>query len=169
MHKVYLFPILLIVFLISSCTPKESSCTTTTNISGFDAFSSIEDAQACAKESEKPIFIVFDLINSSMRKHQLQLDNVLKEKSISDQFVVTYLFCDDKTKLESSYEAEFPVGRTKTIETVGDKNMMLQIDLFELIAQPYFAIVDHNLNNIKEPHGYFSEEEQLKEYLTLSH
>lgn len=165
-----LLTLLLVVLSISSCSLEktEESCNLLqTEIMGVKAFTDIKKAQLCSKRTKKPILLIFDLHNSSMRKSTDRLAKYLEKEQVESSCIVTFLFVDDKTPLDSVYERNFPNGRSKTISTIGDENMILEIDMCNLLATPYHAIVDYKLELLKEPTGWFSNNKMIKDFLTL--
>ena len=166
-HSVF---IILIGLLLFSCSTEEITCDSpelSMHGTKIKAYTNLEDAQSCAKETDKPILLVFDMLNGSTRKSSDLLVNYLNEKNLDDDFVVVFLYVDDKTTLESTYDAELPNGKTKTISTIGEHNTVLQISMFDLMATPYHAILDKDLKPWKEPHIFFSNTEQIEKFLTL--
>lgn len=159
---------LLFISCITACSPsrKEELLALQTDIQGIQAFTNIEDAQAYSKETDKPIFLIFDAWNTSMRKSSMILTSYLK-KEVNPSYTVAYLFVDDKTKLSDPYEYILPSGKSKKITTIGDQNMILEIDLLNRVAAPYHVIVDHELTLIKEPLGFISNEQMIKDYLSI--
>lgn len=164
----HLFRFFLIGFLLFSCTSKEKICDYQNEIiygKEIKAFTNLEDAKACSRDSGKSILIVFDMINGSMRKSIDLLVESVKGNNLDEKYVVVFLFVDDKTPLKKDYEAKFSNGKIRKMTTVGDVNMLTQIEMFNVLATPYHVIVDQNLKTIKEPHGFFSNNEMIEEYL----
>lgn len=126
-------------------------------------FYDFDDAQAYAKEINKPILIDFTgYACANCRKME---ENVWSKpevlKRLKEDFVIASLYVDDKKELpkEKQYTSAYD-NELKT--TVGDKNMDLEITKYNNNAQPYYIIVHPNGEKILEPLGYSSEADFIK-------
>lgn len=130
---------------------------------GLYGFYDFDDAQAYAKEINKPILIDFTgYACANCRKME---ENVWSKpevlKRLREDFVIASLYVDDKKELpkEKQYTSTYD-GELKT--TVGDKNMDLEITKYNNNAQPYYIIVHPNGEKLLEPLGYSSEADFIK-------
>jgi thiol:disulfide interchange protein DsbD len=130
---------------------------------GLYGFYDFDDAQAYAKEINKPILIDFTgYACANCRKME---ENVWSKpevlKRLQENFVIASLYVDDKKELpkEKQYTSTYD-NELKT--TVGDKNMDLEITKYNNNAQPYYIIVHPNGEKILEPLGYSSEADFIK-------
>ncbi|MCF8232105.1 MAG: thioredoxin family protein [Bacteroidales bacterium] len=122
---------------------------------GLNGFFDYEQALSCAKKRNKPIFIDFTghgCVNCREMEANVWSDpRVLKR--LKEDYVVTALYVDDKTKLpkdewvKSSYD-----GKVK--KTIGGKYASFQITKFGVNAQPYYVLLDHNGEMLVEPRAY---------------
>jgi thiol:disulfide interchange protein DsbD len=126
-------------------------------------FYDFDDAQAYAKEINKPILIDFTgYACANCRKME---ENVWSKsevlKRLKEDFVIASLYVDDKKELpkEKQYTSSYD-NELKT--TVGDKNMDLEITKYNNNAQPYYIIVHPNGQKILEPLGYSNEADFIK-------
>nr|MBP8156414.1 thioredoxin family protein [Leadbetterella sp.] len=126
-------------------------------------FYDFDDAQAYAKEINKPILIDFTgYACANCRKME---ENVWSKpevlKRLKEDFVIASLYVDDKKELpkEKQYTSTYD-NELKT--TVGDKNMDLEITKYNNNAQPYYVIVHPNGDKLLEPLGYSSEIDFIK-------
>lgn len=126
-------------------------------------FYDFDDAQAYAKEINKPILIDFTgYACANCRKME---ENVWSKpevlKRLKEDFVIASLYVDDKKELpkEKQYTSTYD-NELKT--TVGDKNMDLEITKYNNNAQPYYVIVHPNGDKLLEPLGYSSETDFIK-------
>ena len=126
-------------------------------------FYDFDDAQAYAKEINKPILIDFTgYACANCRKME---ENVWSKpevlKRLKEDFVIASLYVDDKKELpkEKQYTSTYD-DELKT--TVGDKNMDLEITKYNNNAQPYYVIVHPNGEKLLEPLGYSSETDFIK-------
>ncbi len=104
-----------------------------------------EEAIACAKSQEKPLFIDFTghgCPNCRKMEASVWTDSRVM-RLLKEEFVVVALYCDDKTELPEDewYESKFD-GRLK--KTIGDKNLDFQICAFNNNAQPLYVLLDNN-------------------------
>ncbi|MCP9761929.1 protein-disulfide reductase DsbD family protein [Lacihabitans soyangensis] len=130
---------------------------------GLYGFYDFDDAQAYAKEINKPILIDFTgYACANCRKME---ENVWSKpevlKRLKEDFVIASLYVDDKKELpkEKQYTSTYD-DELKT--TVGDKNMDLEITKYNNNAQPYYVIVHPNGEKLLEPLGYSSEADFIK-------
>ncbi len=130
---------------------------------GLYGFYDFDDAQAYAKEINKPILIDFTgYACANCRKME---ENVWSKsevlKRLKGDFVIASLYVDDKKELpkEKQYTSTYD-DELKT--TVGDKNMDLEITKYNNNAQPYYVIIHPNGEKILEPLGYSSEADFIK-------
>jgi thiol:disulfide interchange protein len=126
-------------------------------------FYDFDDAQAYAKEINKPILIDFTgYACANCRKME---ENVWSKpevlKRLKEDFVIASLYVDDKKELpkEKQYTSTYD-NELKT--TIGDKNMDLEITKYNNNAQPYYVIVKPNREKLLEPLGYSSEADFIK-------
>jgi thiol:disulfide interchange protein DsbD len=130
---------------------------------GLYGFYDFDDAQAYAKEINKPILI--DFTGHACANCRKMEDNVWSKpevlKRLQNDFVIASLYVDDKKELpkEKQYTSTYD-NELKT--TVGDKNMDLEITKYNNNAQPYYIIVHPNGEKLLEPLGYSSETDFIK-------
>ena len=74
-------------------------------------------------------------------------------KVINENYVLIKLVVDDKADLDSAYTIN-ENGKTKLIETVGDKWSYLQQHKFQTSTQPYYVVLDNNGNPLMNSRGY---------------
>ncbi|NJN25364.1 MAG: DUF255 domain-containing protein [Cyclobacteriaceae bacterium] len=122
---------------------------------GIRGYFDYEQALACAKEQNKPLFIDFTghgCVNCrEMEARVWSDDEVLKR--LKNDFVVLALYVDDKTELP---EAEWYTSGydQKVKKTIGKQNADLQIRQYNNNAQPFYVIVDPNEQVLAEPQSY---------------
>lgn len=122
---------------------------------GLKGYFDYEQALACAKEQNKPIFIDFTghgCVNCREMEVRVWSDpEVLKR--LSNDFIMLALYVDDKTELQESdwYVSDYD---NKTKKTIGKQNADLQIRKFNNNAQPFYLILNHNEELLSEPKSY---------------
>lgn len=122
---------------------------------GLSGYFEYEQALACAKEQNKPIFIDFTghgCVNCrEMEQRVWSNPEVLKR--LSRDFVLVALYVDDRTKLPESewYESTYD-GKTK--KTIGQQNADFQITQFNNNAQPFYVILNEDEEMLILPKAY---------------
>jgi thiol:disulfide interchange protein DsbD len=112
---------------------------------GLKGYFDYEQAIACARRLDKPVFIDFTghgCVNCREMEARVWSDPEVLERLHSD-YVLLALYVDDKTELPeplwytSSYD-----GKVK--KTIGKQNADFQIRRFRNNAQPYYILLDPN-------------------------
>lgn len=71
---------------------------------------------------------------------------------INSEYVFLSLYCDDKHKVDSS---DYIITKNKdTLTTLGAINSNFQKKHFLKFCQPYYAIINSDLNNLVKPFEY---------------
>lgn len=122
---------------------------------GLEGYFDYEQALDCAKKTNKPVFIDFTghgCVNCREMEANVWSDpRVLKR--LREEFIVVALYVDDKTKLPEDewIKSEYD-GKIK--KSVGKKYADLQISWFNMNAQPYYVLLDHNSQLLAKPRAY---------------
>jgi len=130
---------------------------------GFCAFYDLAEAQRYSEKVKKPILIDFTghtcvncrQVESNVWSHPMIRDYM------SEHFVLVSLYVDEAKPLPQPIKT----SSGKTLRTVGDYWLYLQDSLFHTQAQPYYVIVDHNLNVLGEPQAYTLSIDEYKAFL----
>lgn len=122
---------------------------------GIKGYFDYQQALACARELNKPLFIDFTghgCVNCREMEARVWSDpEVLKR--LNEDYVVVALYVDDKKELpESSWYTSNYDGKVK--KSIGKQNADFQITRFNNNAQPYYVLLDHNENILVEPKAY---------------
>jgi thiol:disulfide interchange protein DsbD len=135
---------------------------------GIAGYFDYDEAIACAKAQEKPLFIDFTghgCVNCREMEAQVWSDPSIL-KMLKEEFVVVAIYVDDKTPLPESEWVESKVdGKMKT--TIGDKNLDFQICNFDESAQPLYVTMGGDEKLLAKPVGYVSVDD-FKEFLEKS-
>jgi len=122
---------------------------------GLEGYFDYEQALDCAKKANKPLFIDFTghgCVNCREMEANVWSDpNVLNK--LRNDFLVVALYVDDKTKLpkEEWVKSDYD-GKLK--KSIGKKYADLQISMFDVNAQPYYVLLDHNGKLLAKPIAY---------------
>lgn len=122
---------------------------------GLDGYFDYEQALACAKAQNKPIFIDFTghgCVNCREMEANVWSDSkVLKQ--LQDDYVVAALYVDDKTLVpEEGWVISSADGKLK--KTVGKISADLQIHNFNINAQPYYVLLGLDGEILVKPRAY---------------
>ncbi len=134
---------------------------------GIKGYFDYDQALACSKEQNKPIFVDFTghgCVNCREMESNVWSDPEVLKKLKKD-FIVVALYVDDKTELP---ESEWVTSKrdNKVKKTIGKKYADLQISRFNINAQPYYVILDGEGNNVTgTSHAYDKDIEKFKSFL----
>ncbi len=122
---------------------------------GIKGYFDYDQAVACAREQNKPIFIDFTghgCVNCREMEARVWSDpEVLKR--LNNDFIMLALYVDDKTDLPESewYTSAYD---SKIKKSIGKQNADLQIRKFNNNAQPFYILINHNEELLVEPKSY---------------
>lgn len=122
---------------------------------GLNGYFDYEQALACSKAINKPIFVDFTghgCVNCREMEQRVWSDPAIL-KRLQEDFVLLALYVDDKTELPESlwYESAYD-GKLK--KTIGKQNADFQIRAFDNNAQPFYLILDDMGNKLNQEHAY---------------
>jgi thiol:disulfide interchange protein DsbD len=122
---------------------------------GLRGYYDYEQGIACAKELGKPIFIDFTghgCVNCREMEANVWSDpRVLK--LLREEYVIVALYVDDKTTMpEEDWVVSQRDGKVK--KTIGRKYADFQVTRYNVNAQPYYILIDHEENNLMPPRAY---------------
>jgi thiol:disulfide interchange protein len=117
-----------------------------------DGFFDYEEALAYAKTKNKPLFLDFTghgCVNCrEMEAKVLSDPRVIKK--INDNFIPVAIYTDDKTALPVNEQFKSDILKTD-VNTVGLKFQHLQGLRYKTLAQPYYALVGNDGNDLVSP------------------
>lgn len=115
---------------------------------GFHGFFDLEEAKAYSKKVNKPIFV--DFTGKTCANCREMENNVWNhpevKKLLNEEFVMVALYADANFIKLPEDEWIFPADGSRTIKTLGSKNLHYQINKFNMSAQPYYVLMDINEN-----------------------
>ncbi|AZQ44712.1 protein-disulfide reductase DsbD family protein [Nonlabens ponticola] len=130
------------------------------------AFDDYEAGLAYASKVSKPALIDFTgwaCVNCrKMEERVWSNDEVLQ--ILKNEVVLISLYVDEQKKLakEDQYESQ---TTGKKIRTVGNRWSDLQIEKYQVNAQPFYVIVDSNGGNLTDPIGYTPDAVEYRDWL----
>lgn len=129
-------------------------------IEGVNGYFDYTQALQCAKDQGKPLFI--DFTGHACANCRRMEDNVFSKADIkklfNEKYVVVTLYVDDKTQVsEKEWVTSKSDGKVK--KTIGDINTDLQVQKFNMNAQPYYVILDPQNESLYKTIAYSGYEE----------
>jgi len=87
---------------------------------------------------------------------------------MKDEFILISLYVDDRKELPEDQKFNYvkPNGGVKQIKTIGDKWATFQTLNFRNNSQPYYVIMDSEMNLLNKPAGYTPDADEFLEWLT---
>jgi thiol:disulfide interchange protein DsbD len=122
---------------------------------GLEGYFDYQQALACAKKQNKPLFIDFTghgCVNCREMEANVWSDpKVLK--LLRENYIVTALYVDDKTDLPEKEWITSTYDK-KVKKTIGKIFADLQITRFNVNSQPFYVLLDTSGNLLTSPHAY---------------
>ena len=132
---------------------------------GLNGYYDYDQALACAKAQNKPIYIDFTghgCVNCREMEANVWSDPRVLEMLRND-YVIVALYVDDKTKLP---EEEWIIGADgKEKKSIGRVNADFQISKFNTNAQPYYCLMGHNGELLVDPRAYDLDKDAFVNFL----
>ncbi|WP_025739692.1 protein-disulfide reductase DsbD family protein [Aquimarina pacifica] len=125
---------------------------------GLNAYTDFEKGIEAAKLQNKPIMLDFTgwaCVNCRKMEEQVwshpEIMNVLK-----NEYILISLYVDDRQELSGEEQFKFlkPDGRVKDIRTIGDKWATFQTINFKNNSQPYYVLLDSDMNLLNHTTAY---------------
>ncbi len=133
---------------------------------GLQGYFDYEQALACSKEQNKPLFIDFTghaCVNCREMEANVWSDPKVLRR-LREDYIVVALYVDDKKVLPES-EWITSTYDNKVKKTLGKKYADFQISRFNVNAQPYYVLLDENGKLLVEPRAYDLDIEEFVEFL----
>ncbi|WP_423819306.1 cytochrome c biogenesis protein CcdA [Salinimicrobium sp. TIG7-5_MAKvit] len=137
---------------------------------GLKAYKDFDEGVAAAKAENKPILLDFTgwaCVNCRKMEEQVWSDPQVFDL-MQDEFVLISLYVDDRKELpqDQKFNYQKPTGGIKKIETIGDKWATFQTLNFRNNSQPFYVLLDHNMNMLNQPVGYTPNSEEFANWLS---
>jgi thiol:disulfide interchange protein DsbD len=133
---------------------------------GLDCYKDFEEGLAAAKEANKPILL--DFTGWACVNCRKMEENVWSQNDIytllNEEYVLISLYVDDYEKeLPEDQQFEYlkANGNVKKIKTYGDKWSTFQIINFKNASQPYYILMNANLEILNTPQQYTDKDTYL--------
>lgn len=133
---------------------------------GLTGYFDYEQALACARQQNKPIFIDFTghgCTNCREMEAVVWSDPAVL-KRLKEDFIVVALYVDDKTELpESEWVTSAYDGKVK--KTIGKKNADIQIANLDNNAQPFYVLMGPDEKVLAWPYAYNRDVQSFVDFL----
>lgn len=113
----------------------------------------LQVALRCARETGRPVLVLFDAYAQSNRVCWEVLGDRAVQALIRDRLVLCVLMVDDRKAIAPEDLVDFPQLRSNPT-TIGQRNMALEAGFFERQSQPLFTMVNADFVSLAEPMGY---------------
>ncbi|MBQ7856571.1 MAG: thioredoxin family protein [Alistipes sp.] len=121
---------------------------------GLEGFFDLAEAEAYAKQVNKPIFIDFTghgCVNCREMESRVWSDATVQQ-ILRDEYIICALYTDDRLSVPQSEWIETEAG--KTLKSLGQINSHYQLKRFGANAQPYYVLQGQDGNVLVKPRSY---------------
>lgn len=133
---------------------------------GLNGYFDYDQALACAKSQNKPIFVDFTghgCVNCREMEARVWAEDLVRNR-LAEDFVLLALYVDDKTELpQNKWYQSKKDGKWK--KTIGKQNADFQISRYDNNAQPYYVILAPDGTDLTEPQAYDLDVNNFVEFL----
>ena len=132
---------------------KESECPLALN-----CYKDLESGLEAAKAENKPIMLDFTgwaCVNCRKMEEQVWSQDKVYDV-LNEDFIIISLYVDDRKKLSKDQQFQFKKanGSLKNIQTIGDKWATLQTLNFKNNSQPYYVLLNHDMELLNHTTAY---------------
>lgn len=136
---------------------------------GLKAYKSWEKGLEIAKQESKPIIIDFTgwaCVNCRKMEEQVWSNPEVYEV-LKNDYILVSLYVDDREKLPEHEQFNYvrTNGSIKKIKTIGDKWATFQTVNFQNNSQPFYVLMDTELNLLSKPIGYTPDSKEYLDWL----
>lgn len=138
---------------------------------GLNCYKDFDEGVAAAKAQNKPIMLDFTgwaCVNCRKMEEQVWSKPEVYDM-LMDKYVIISLYVDDRRELNENEQFQFlrPNGSVKKIKTIGDKWATLQTINFKNNSQPYYVLLNHNMELLNHTNAYTPDVEEYLEWLKV--
>ena len=136
-----------------SVYPSDSECPL-----GLNCFKNYEQGRTYAEAQDKPILL--DFTGWACVNCRKMEENVWSQSEVfrllNEEFIIISLYVDDRKELPESeqFNFQYPNGKIKTIQTVGEKWATFQNLNFSNASQPYYVLLSSDATLLNTPIQY---------------
>ena len=138
---------------------------------GLDCYKDLAEGVAAAKAQNKPIMLDFTgwaCVNCRKMEEQVwSKDKVYN--ILSEDYIIISLYVDDRKELPKNAQFQYlkPNGNIKNIKTIGDKWATLQTINFQNNSQPYYVLLNHDMELLNYPAAYVPNVDEYSSWLKV--
>ena len=135
----------------------------------LNCYKDLEEGLEVAKQENKPIMLDFTgwaCVNCRKMEEQVWSTSDVYDM-LNEEYVIISLYVDDRTIMpeEGQFKYLRPNGSIKTIKTIGDKWGTLQTLNFQNNSQPYYVLLNHNMELLNTTTAYTPDADAYFEWL----
>ncbi|MBC3844867.1 thioredoxin family protein [Winogradskyella echinorum] len=124
----------------------------------LNCYKDLDEGITAAKAENKPILLDFTgwaCVNCRKMEEQVWSTSQVYEM-LQDNYVIISLYVDDKKELPEAEQFQYlrTNGTIKNIETIGDKWGTLQTINFQNNSQPFYVLLDENMQLLNTTNAY---------------
>ncbi len=136
---------------------------------GLEAYKDWDKGLEAAREQNKPIILDFTgwaCVNCRKMEEQVWSEPEVFEM-LNEEYILISLYVDDRKELpeEAQFNYMKPKGGIKPIKTIGDKWATFQTLNFKNNSQPFYVLLDNEVNLLNEPVGYTPKASEYLDWL----
>jgi thiol:disulfide interchange protein len=136
---------------------------------GLNCYKDFEEGIEAAKAQNKPIMLDFTgwaCVNCRKMEEQVWSKPEVYDV-LMDKYVIISLYVDDRKDLQENEQFDFlrANGSIKKIKTIGDKWATLQTINFKNNSQPYYVLLNHDMELLNHTNAYTPDVEEYLEWL----
>ena len=136
---------------------------------GLDCYKDLDKGIAAAKAANKPIMLDFTgwaCVNCRKMEEQVWSQSKIY-KILKEEYIIISLYVDDRKELpkEEQFKYVKPNGNLKNIRTIGDKWATLQTLNFQNNSQPFYVLLNHNMELLNHTTAYTPNADEYFEWL----
>jgi len=131
----------------------------------LNCYFDLDRGLAAAKRENKPILLDFtgwSCVNCRKMEDFVWSDPRVW-KVINNDYILVSLYVDDKTSLPKEFRVSKYTGNK--VPTVGKLWSDFQRSRYQVNSQPYYVLLDHQLNELADPIGYTPDVDQYLQFL----
>ncbi|NNL81751.1 MAG: DUF255 domain-containing protein [Winogradskyella sp.] len=135
----------------------------------LNCYKDIDEGIAAAKAQHKPIMLDFTgwaCVNCRKMEEQVWSTSKVYDM-LMDNYIIISLYVDDRTQLEEAAQFQYqrPSGAIKDIESIGDKWATLQTINFQNNSQPFYVLIDTEMNLLNSTKAYTPNADEYFDWL----
>ena len=136
---------------------------------GLKAYKDWEEGLEAAREENKPIILDFTgwaCVNCRKMEEQVWSDPRVYD-ILKNEYILISLYVDDREELPEDQKFNYvrEKGGIKKIKTIGDKWATFQTVNFRNNSQPFYVLLDPEVNLLNPPVGYTPNEQEYLDWL----